>query len=52
MAASALLALSCEAQTQISHCNSAFNMAIENPMMRAGPQIGESQMLTEYSGKV
>ena len=50
MAASALLALSCEAASQVRLSKSAMNLVLNNPLSRAN--IGASQALSQHSGKV
>lgn len=50
MAASALLAMSCEAASQVRLSKSAMNLIVNNPLSR--PNIGASQALSQHSGKV
>ena len=53
MAASALLALSCEAAGQVRESKFAVNRALNNPLeMRPNNALGASQAFTEHSGKV
>jgi hypothetical protein len=50
MAASALLALSCEAASQVRESKFAMTRALNNPLSR--PNITASQALSQHSGKV